>query len=48
MFYKGGKMVAASANTDLHGYGEEIRAELRVAYPAKEAEGPSTWGRVSG
>ena len=28
MFYKGGKMVAASPNTDLHGYGEEIRKEL--------------------
>jgi SAM-dependent methyltransferase len=28
LFYKGGKIVAASPNTDLHGYGEEIRNEL--------------------
>jgi ubiquinone/menaquinone biosynthesis C-methylase UbiE len=26
--YKGGKMVVASRNTDLHGYGEAIRGEL--------------------
>lgn len=28
MFYKGGKMASASPNSDLHGYGEEIRKEL--------------------
>ena len=33
MFYKGGKMVAASPNTDLHGYGEEIRKELGSRIP---------------
>jgi len=33
LFYKGGKMVAASANTDLHGYGEEIRRELKRRIP---------------
>jgi ubiquinone/menaquinone biosynthesis C-methylase UbiE len=33
MFYKGGKMVAASPNTDLHGYGEEIRKELGRRMP---------------
>ena len=33
MFYKGGKMVAASPNTDLHGYGEAIRKELGKRIP---------------
>ncbi len=33
MFYKGGKMVAASPNTDLHGYGEAIRLELGRRIP---------------
>jgi len=33
LFYKGGKMFAASANTDLHGYGEEIRKELESRIP---------------
>jgi len=33
LFYKGGKMVAASPNTDLHGYGEEIRKELGSRIP---------------
>jgi len=33
LFYKGGKMVAASPNTDLHGYGEEIRRELGSRIP---------------
>jgi ubiquinone/menaquinone biosynthesis C-methylase UbiE len=33
MFYKGGKMVEASLNTDLHGYGEEIRKELGSRIP---------------
>ena len=36
MFYKGGKMVAASANTDLHGYGEEIRKELGNRIPRRK------------
>jgi ubiquinone/menaquinone biosynthesis C-methylase UbiE len=35
LFYKGGKMVAASPNTDLHGYGEEIRKELGRRIPRK-------------
>jgi len=33
LFYKGGKMVAASPNTDLHGYGEEIKKELGRRIP---------------
>ena len=32
-YYKGGKMVVASRNTDLHGYGEEIRGELGRRIP---------------
>ena len=32
-YYKGGKMVVASRNTDLHGYGEAIRAELGRRIP---------------
>ena len=32
-YYKGGKMVVASRNTDLHGYGEEIRGELGRRMP---------------
>ena len=35
MFYKGGKMVAASTNTDLHGYGNEIRREIGRRIPRK-------------
>jgi len=31
--YKGEKMVAASGNTDLHGYGEEIRREVGSRVP---------------
>jgi SAM-dependent methyltransferase len=31
--YKGGKMVVASRNTDLHGYGEAIRGELGRRIP---------------
>lgn len=31
--YKGKEMVVASRNTDLHGYGEEIRSELRKRIP---------------
>jgi len=33
LFYKGGRMVAQSQNTDLHGYGEEIRRELGRRIP---------------
>jgi len=33
LFYKRGKMVASSPNTDLHGYGEAIRTELRRRIP---------------
>jgi ubiquinone/menaquinone biosynthesis C-methylase UbiE len=33
LFYKGGKMVAASPNTDLHGNGEEIRKEIGSRIP---------------
>ncbi len=33
MFYKGGKMVAASSNSDLHGNGEGIRKELGRRIP---------------
>jgi len=33
LFYKGGRMVATSQNTDLHGYGEEIRRELGERIP---------------
>jgi SAM-dependent methyltransferase len=36
LFYKGGKMVAASPNTDLHGYGEEIRKLLGRRIPRDE------------
>ena len=36
MFYKGGKLVAASPNTDLHGYGEAIRKELEKRVPANK------------
>jgi ubiquinone/menaquinone biosynthesis C-methylase UbiE len=32
-YYKGGKMVVASRNTDLHGYGEAIRGELGRRIP---------------
>lgn len=32
-YYKGGKMVVASRNTDLHGYGEAIRGELGKRIP---------------
>jgi ubiquinone/menaquinone biosynthesis C-methylase UbiE len=32
-YYKGGKMAVASRNTDLHGYGEAIRAELGRRIP---------------
>ncbi len=32
-YYKGGKMVVASRNTDLHGYGEAIRRELGRRIP---------------
>lgn len=33
MFYKGGKLTAASPNTDLHGYGEEIRRAMGKRIP---------------
>ena len=33
MFYKGAKMAVTSPNTDLHGYGEAIRDELRRRIP---------------
>jgi ubiquinone/menaquinone biosynthesis C-methylase UbiE len=33
VFYKGGKMVAGSPNTDLHGYGEQIRQEVGSRVP---------------
>jgi ubiquinone/menaquinone biosynthesis C-methylase UbiE len=36
LFYKGGKMEAASTDTDLHGYGEEIRRELGRRVPRDE------------
>jgi ubiquinone/menaquinone biosynthesis C-methylase UbiE len=32
-YYKGGKMAKTSSNTDLHGYGEAIRRELRRRIP---------------
>jgi ubiquinone/menaquinone biosynthesis C-methylase UbiE len=32
-YYKGGKMIVASRNTDLHGYGEAIRGELGRRIP---------------
>jgi ubiquinone/menaquinone biosynthesis C-methylase UbiE len=33
LFYKGGKLLSSSPNTDLHGYGEEIRQELGRRIP---------------
>ncbi len=33
MFYKGGTLAASSPNTDLHGYGEEIRKEVGRRIP---------------
>jgi ubiquinone/menaquinone biosynthesis C-methylase UbiE len=33
LFYKGGKIAAAPPDTDLHGYGEEIREELGRRIP---------------
>jgi ubiquinone/menaquinone biosynthesis C-methylase UbiE len=32
-FYKGGKLAHSSSNSDLHGYGEEIRKELGARIP---------------
>lgn len=34
--YKGEKMVAQSSNTDLHGYGEEIRREVGSRIPRRD------------
>jgi len=33
VFYKGGKMAATSPNSDLHGFGDEIRKELKGRIP---------------